>query len=135
MLEELRERFAGAILEGREEGNQTLLTVEPSLLLDISQYIKQAGFEYPADITAVDDGKALLVVYRIYSMGQNQYVVLKVPLARKGGRLPTVSSVWRAADWYEREIFDLFGVVFDNHPDLRRILLPADWEGHPLLKD
>ncbi|NIM04231.1 MAG: NADH-quinone oxidoreductase subunit C [Armatimonadetes bacterium] len=136
MLAELKEEFADGVLEGSEEGNQTTLTIRPSLLLDVSQHIRGAGFEYPADITAVDDGESLCAVYRIYSVERNHHVVLKVPVARKGGRLPTVSHIWKGANWFEREVFDLFGVVFEGHPDLRRILLPADWEGgHPLLKE
>ena len=134
MLEEIKKRFPQGIIEASEQDHQTVLTAEPSILLHLAQYIKEAGFEYPADITAVDDGKALQVIYRIYSIAQREYAILKVPVARKGGRLPTVSSIWRGAEYFEREIFDLFGVVFDKHPDLRRILLPADWEGHPMLK-
>jgi NADH-quinone oxidoreductase subunit C len=135
MIDQLKQLFPQGIIESAEKENELLLTAEASILFGLCQQLKEAGFDYPADITAYDDGKTLRVIYRIYSMSNNNYVVLSVPVARKGARLPTVCSIWKGAEWFEREIFDLFGVVFDKHPDLRRILLPADWEGHPLLKE
>ena len=135
MLDEIKRNFPRGIIEGSEQGNQTTLVVEPASLLALARYLNEAGFTYPADITAVDDGQALQVHYRIYSVEKKEYVLLKAPTARKGGRVPTVCTVWRGAEWFEREVFDLFGVMFDKHPDLRRILLPADAVGHPLLKD
>jgi NADH-quinone oxidoreductase subunit C len=75
------------------------------------------------------------VVYHLFSYRHRHAVVLKVGVARDNPRLATVSTVWRAAIWQEREIFDLLGVDFVGHPDLRRILLPEDWVGHPLRKD
>jgi len=135
LIERLREKFPKGILESSEHGNETLLTVEPAVLLDLCRQLNAAGFDYPADLTAVDDGKGLRVVYRIFSTSERRYAVLSVPVARRGGSLPSVSSVWRGAEWFEREVYDLFGVHFRGHPDLRRILLPEDWEGHPLLKE
>ena len=76
------------------------------------------------------------VVYHLHSMPLRHRATLKVELPREDGRsLPTISGVWPMADWAEREVWDLYGVSFDGHPDLRRILLPDDWEGHPLRKD
>jgi len=135
MIDRLKQLFPQGIIESAEKDNELLLTAEASILMGLCRQLKEAGFDYPADITAYDDGKTLRVIYRIYSMSNNNYVVLSVPVARKGARLPSASSLWKGAEWFEREIFDLFGVVFDKHPDLRRILLPADWEGHPLLKE
>lgn len=135
MLDEIKSKFETRILESEERGNETLLTIEPSLLVELAKFAQEAGFTYPADITAVDNGTDLHVLYRIFSLDKKAYLVIKVPTARKGGRLPTVSGIWRGAEWFEREIYDLFGVTFDGHPDLRRILTPAGFEGHPLLKD
>ena len=74
------------------------------------------------------------VVYNLYSISRNERVRLKVGIA-EGASVDSVTGVWPAANWMEREVYDLFGVNFRNHPDLRRILLPPDWEGHPLRKD
>jgi NADH-quinone oxidoreductase subunit C len=135
MIADLRAQFPQGIIESAEKGNQFLLTAEPGVLLRLCRQIKEAGFTYPADMTAVDDGQALRAVYRLYSMDEKRFVVISVPVARKGGRLASVSSVWSAMEWFEREVSDLFGITFDGHPDPRPILLPKDWEGHPLLKD
>ena len=79
--------------------------------------------------------KTLGVVYNLASMRLRHKITIKVEVPRDGGSLPTVSDVWSTADWHEREAYDLCGMQFENHPDHRRILLPDDWEGHPLLKD
>jgi NADH-quinone oxidoreductase subunit C len=75
------------------------------------------------------------VVYHLWSYRHNHLLVLKVMLPREGASLPTVEGVWGVANWHEREAFDMFGIAFTGHSDLRRILLPDDWEGHPLRKD
>ena len=86
----------------------------------------------------MDNGPAkgtLDVLYHISSIPLEHAVILKLTVEREGQKVPSLASLWRTADWHEREIFDLFGLEFSGHPDLRRILLPADWEGHPLRKD
>ena len=100
-------------------------------------------FDYLNCITALDHGpqaNTLELVYHLYSIPYNQQLTLKVLLVReKPGEalpeVPSVSHIWRSANWHEREAYDLVGISFTNHPDLRRILLPADWKGHPLRKD
>jgi NADH-quinone oxidoreductase subunit C len=95
--------------------------------------------KYEEDGTSQAPGKPatgdLGVVYHLHSMRHDHHVVLKVRLPREQPRVPTVSDLWPTALWGERETFDLFGIVFEGHPDLRRILLPEDWEGFPLRKD
>lgn len=89
-----------------------------------------SGVDWPdADPPAVE------VVYHLFSLPKKHWIVLKVRVPREGGRLPTLETVWKAANWHEREAYDLFGVRFDGHSDHRRILLPNDWPGHPLLRD
>ncbi|WP_353718176.1 NADH-quinone oxidoreductase subunit C [Dyadobacter sp. 676] len=100
-------------------------------------------FDYLACITAIDNGAAadtMELIYNITSIPYGLNITLKTVFPRNtaGNALPsvpTVSHIWRTADWHEREAYDLMGILFENHPDLRRILLPEDWEGHPLRKD
>ena len=95
-------------------------------------------FDYLSNLTGVDYGPErgqMAVVYHLFSIPFDFQLCLKVLLDRNQPTIPSVSDIWKTADWHEREAFDLFGIRFENHPDLRRILLPADWEGHPLRKD
>jgi NADH-quinone oxidoreductase subunit C len=98
----------------------------------------QAGFERLSTVTAVDRFPAeprFEVIYHLHSVARNQRLRLKCLLPGQNPEIDSATAVWRAAGWYEREAFDLFGIRFRNHPDLRRILMPDDWEGHPLRKD
>ena len=76
-----------------------------------------------------------MVVYQLYNIGTHQRLRIKAAVDENDARIDTVSGVWATANWLERECFDLMGIVFNNHPDPRRILMPADWVGHPLRKD
>ncbi len=106
----------------------TFLKTDPELAFDTLHCV--SGVDWPGA-----DPPAIEVVYHLFSLSKKHWIVLKVRVARSGGRLPTLETVWKAANWHEREVFDLFGVHFDGHSDHRRILLPADWPGHPLLRD
>jgi len=91
-----------------------------------------------SSVTAVDRYPAeprFEVVYHLHSVERNLRVRLKCRLGGENPQIESVTSVWRGANWYEREVFDLFGIRFNGHPDLRRIMMPEDWEGHPLRKD
>jgi NADH-quinone oxidoreductase subunit C len=95
-------------------------------------------FDMLSCITGIDNGPAsgtMEVVYNLYSIPFNHSVMLKVVLPRENPEVESVYSIWRGADWLEREVYDMFGINFKDHPDLRRILMPADWEGFPLRKD
>ncbi len=133
----LETRFGGTPSEFRDE--QTVM-IEPDQIVAASRYLKdEAGFEMLLDITAVDycpqvKGRFHLV-YHYLSIKNAQILVLRVPLDGDAPAIKTLEGVYPNANWYEREIWDLMGIHFSGHPDLRRILLPADWEGHPLRKD
>jgi NADH-quinone oxidoreductase subunit C len=87
-----------------------------------------SGVDYPKTST-------IQVVYHLYSYSHRHMMVLKVSASRDDPVIRTVAGVWRAANWHEREVFDLLGVRFEGHPDMRRLLMPEDWLGHPLRKD
>lgn len=95
-------------------------------------------FDALSCITGLDNGteaNTIEIIYNLYSIPYDQHLMLKVALDRKDPVIDSLCSLWKTADWQEREVYDLLGVEFRNHPDLRRILLPADWEGFPLRKD
>ena len=94
-------------------------------------------FDMLSCITGIDNGPeaTMELAYNLYSIPFDNHLMIKVTLARENPLIHTVSPIWRTAEWHEREVYDMFGISFNNHPDLRRILLPADWEGHPLRKD
>ena len=86
-------------------------------------------------VSAVDWPDRLEIVYHVASLTHGHALILKAPMPRDDARVPSVMSLWRGADWHEREAYDLFGIVFEGHPDLRRIMMSADWKGNPLRKD
>lgn len=95
-------------------------------------------FDMLSCITAIDNGPdagTIEIAYNLYSIPYNLHLMLKTSLSRDAAEIDSLSSIWKTADWHEREVYDMFGIVFKGHPDLRRILLPADWKGHPLRKD
>jgi NADH-quinone oxidoreductase subunit C len=114
--------------------------VEASKLIEVATAAKQddaLGFDCLSNLSGVDYPKLghIQVVYHLFSYGLRHGFVLKVNAHRDDPVVPTSAGVWSAADWMEREVFDLLGVRFEGHPDLRRILMPEDWPGHPLRKD
>ena len=116
------------------------IVVPLSRLLDVARYLRDtagAQFDFCSDLTATDwppRAERFDVIISLYSTALRHRVRLKVRVA-DGQAVPSVVSVWPAANWLEREVFDLFGIRFDGHPDLRRILMPDDWQGHPQRKD
>jgi len=140
LVKRLREKFDGAVIEASEFLGQLSIRIEPAHIVEVCDGLKRdddTPFNYLSDLTCVhypDRKEAPFeVVYNLYSIPANERVRLKVGV--DGDGVASVTGVWPAADWPEREVYDLFGVRFRDHPDLRRILLPPDWEGHPLRKD
>ena len=125
--------------------NWPTFEVVPEAALEVFRAARAAGFEHLADLTAVDwlegrpgdEAKAPVfqVVYNLYSYAHKERLCLVAYVPRAEPRLASAASVWPAADWHERECWDLYGVRFDGHPDLKRIMLPEEWDGHPLRKD
>jgi len=141
LVKKLKDKFGQAIGEAVEFIGQLSVTVERQHIVAICDFLRtdlKTPFNYLSDLTCVhfpDRKEAPFeVVYNLFSITANERVRLKVRVNEQEG-VESVTGVWPAANWLEREVFDLFGVHFAGHPDLRRLLLPPDWEGHPLRKD
>ncbi len=140
ILNKLTEKFADAIVEAKVEGVlEPYAKVKVESIREISSLMRDDSdlqFDTLMCLSGMDYGKGILgVVYNLGSIAKKHKFTLKVEISVEAANVPSVESVWRTADWHEREAFDLFGIVFTDHPDLRRILLPDDWEGYPLRKD
>ncbi len=130
---------ADAITGGKFDRGELTLEIAPSRIVSVCGFLKHdQQFERLSSVTAVDRYPAeprFEVIYHLHSLARKERLRLKCRLSGDRPEIESVTSVWRSADWYEREVFDLFGIVFTGHPDLRRIMMPEDWEGHPLRKD
>lgn len=141
LVKSLRAKFGAAITEATEFLGQLSVRVARDSIVEVCEFLKRDAatqFDYLCDLTCVhypDNFDAPFeIVYNLYSITRNARVRLKVSAGETEG-VESVTKVWSTANWMEREVYDLFGVEFKNHPDLRRLLLPPDWEGHPLRKD
>ncbi len=135
----LKEHFGDAIVELKEAPpSDPFIQVNPERLQDICLYLRDEGdmlFDYLSNLSGMDLAENLGVVYHLYSMKYKHTIVLKVTVSKENPNVPSVERIWRTADWHEREAYDLFGVIFEGHHNLIRILNPYDWEGYPLRKD
>jgi len=136
----LAQRFGQAVGAMAETRRDPFFTVKGEVLVELCAFAKAdpgLAFDALEDLTALDwpQRNVIELVLHLFSFQHRHGVVVKVELDRAAPSAPTLSAVWRAAEWFEREVLDLFGVTFVGHPDPRRIMLPDDWEGHPLRKD
>jgi len=136
----LKEKFAASIIDVVEFRGEVTVTVKKDSIIDVLMFLKKSlQYNLLTDLTAVDYlGKKedrFMMVYQLYSIPNKDCVRIKTPVSEADCRIPTATQVWLTANWLERETFDLFGITFDQHPDLRRILMTDDWVGHPLRKD
>lgn len=135
----LKAQFGDAILEAKLENvPDPFIKINPEKIKEVAAFAKDDSrlqFDYLMCLSGVDYKGKLGVTYHLHSMTLRHKIVLKVEVPTDAPNVPSVESVWKTADWHEREAFDLYGLNFTGHPDLRRILLPYDWEGYPLRKD
>jgi NADH-quinone oxidoreductase subunit C len=138
LVARLRAKFGAGIVEAMEDRKQAIVTVERARLAGIALHLRdEEKFDMLSDLTAVDwpkREKRFDVVLNLYSFPKNERLRVKA-WAADGEEVPSLTGVWPAANWLEREAFDMFGIVFAGHPGLTRILLPDEWQGYPLRKD
>lgn len=142
IAERLQQKFGDKVQQAALEGGNPAVVVAAEAIAELAAFCKgdpELAFENLMCLAAVDYPKEtpprFELVYVLYSYARRHRFCLKVHLPRESPAAPTVEGVWGVANWHEREAFDLFGIRFEGHSDLRRILLPDDWEGHPLRKD
>jgi NADH-quinone oxidoreductase subunit C len=141
----IEENFPGQVVGTVNHAGQVGVLLKKDMIKDICLYLRDGSslkMDHMADITAVDfsrypgdTGLRFEVVYNLISTVYHHRIRLKVRVPEEDPRIDSVSSIWQTANWHERETYDLMGIKFDGHPDLRRILMPDDWEGHPLRKE
>lgn len=140
-IELLQSKLGDDFLAVEQDRGEIVAVIDPMSIIMACKILHDdpnLKYDFLACLTAVDyfpDEPRFSVVYRLYSMSVNQWVGLRVPVSGHEPKVPSIESVFPAANWPEREVYDMFGIQFEGHSDLRRILMPADWEGHPLRKD
>jgi NADH-quinone oxidoreductase subunit C len=140
-LAALKDKFGAAVQAVVEFRGETTIVLDKAVIVAALQFLKETpelGFTFLATLTAYDDWPEeprFKVIYQLREMMRPTNLRLKVAVTGDDPVLPTACGIHRNADWHERELFDMFGLTFTGHPDLRRLLMPADWEGHPLRKD
>jgi NADH-quinone oxidoreductase subunit C len=140
IYQRLKARFEAGVGDCNLSAKDPFIIVEPSAIVDVCRFLRddpELRFDCLSNESGVDyKAKGVIeVVYHLYSYPHRHAIALKVDVPRDNPVMPTVEHVWKAANWMEREIFDLLGVTFTGHSDLRRLLMPEDWIGHPLRKD
>ena len=147
-LQRVQEKFLQEVIDTHAfRGDETVI-IRPDALRAVAQFLKETpelDFNFLMDVTAVDylnfaggqikKDPRFEVVYHFYSLKQNQRLRLKVPVDQKNPEIDTLSDLWPSANWYEREVWDMFGIRFRGHPNLKRILMYEEFQGHPLRKD
>jgi NADH-quinone oxidoreductase subunit C len=141
----VEEKFTGQVLATASHAGQVAILVRKEVIREICLYLRDEAslkMDHLADLTAVDfskypgdTGPRFEVVCNLISTVYRHRIRVKARVPEEDPRIDTVSPIWQTANWHERETYDLMGIKFDGHPDLRRILMPEDWEGHPLRKE
>jgi NADH-quinone oxidoreductase subunit C len=141
ILEQIKSKFSNAILHAEEFRGELTIVVPKGRIVEICRYVKEdeaLSFNLLADLFGIDmatPADRFGVIYNLYSFKTKQRIRLKVFTEEENPKVPTVTVVWKTANWHEREAFDMFGIIFEGHPDLRRLYMPEEFEYHPLRKD
>lgn len=139
----LKTKYPEAVIDGKTFRNELTINIKKDYIKKAAEFLyedSESAFDYLSDLCGVDlsrlDGSSNFeVVYHLYSIKLNHRLRLKVKIPASNPRIDTVTKIWKTADWHEREAYDMFGIIFQGHPNLERILTPEGFEGHPLRKD
>lgn len=138
LKEEIKNKFPDFFVDFSSLFGEDVLTIKKEGIVSVLSFLKDYGFELLLDITAVDymgKNPRFEVVYHILSFKEKRRMRIKVPVDENEPKVPTITSLWKNADWLEREVWDMYGIIFDGHPNLKRILMYEGFKGHPLRKD
>jgi len=141
VLERLKAKFLGTKLEANEFRSELTVVIPKEKIVEVCKFLKddhELCFNLLADLCGIDMNTSVNrfgVIYNLYSFTNKYRIRLKVFVEEEHPKLPTVTGVWGTANWHERETFDMFGIIFEGHPDLRRMYMPDEFEYHPLRKD
>ncbi|AEH45487.1 NADH (or F420H2) dehydrogenase, subunit C [Thermodesulfatator indicus DSM 15286] len=141
-IEMLKENFPDEIIEEGESAGQPYVVVKKEKIVEILRFLHDKPellFDHLADLTAVDWFKKKTprfeIVYNLFSIRYKQFLRVKAQVSEEDPQIDSVTSIWKVANWFEREVYDMFGITFKGHPDLRRLIMPEDWQGYPLRKE
>ena len=142
IINKIKEKFGDKVLESHNYRGDQTVTVRKEFVQEISKFLRddsELSFNFLMDITAVDylgkKEKRFEVVYHFYSLKNNNRVRVKIPVDEEDCTVDTLTDLWKTANWYEREVWDMYGIKFKGHPNMKRILLYEEFQGHPLRKD
>jgi len=142
IAEEIKKTFPDEVIGFTEFRGQVTVSLSKDRIVDICRYLHDSpdmSFDYPTDLCAVDNlgrGRTRFeVIYNLYSTKYRHRIILKAQVPESDPVIDSVTLIWSGMNWHERETYDMFGITFKGHPDMRRILMPEDWEGNPLRKD
>lgn len=139
IYEKLKAEFGDDVISLTEsKDSESFVLIKAPRITEVCLYLRDDAsmqFDYMVNLSGMDYKTNLTVVYHLYSIALNHRIVLKVELETENPVVPTVEQVWKTANWHEREAYDMFGIQFEGHPFMMRILCPYDWEGYPLRKD
>jgi NADH-quinone oxidoreductase subunit C len=139
-VQKLKEKFPGSVLDAYSFRGENTVVVKKEDIIEICRFLKddpELSFNFLSDLCGVDymgREPRFDVVYNLFSVSRHHRIRVKA-MVGEGGKVASVVGVWSTADWHERETYDMYGIVFEGHPNLTRILMPEDWDGHPLRKD
>lgn len=138
LVHRIEQTFKDGVISAADEGCFPFVLIQPEMVKEVLSYCAHDGgmrFDFLECITGVDAGQEIVVIYHLYSTTLSHRLNIKVAVPRHSARLASMTGFWHAANVYEREIAEMFGVLFDGHPNPRKLLLPEDWQGYPLRKD
>ncbi len=135
IVDKIRKKFGDKVEVSIKRNRRIIVKIDRDMILDVSKFLfEELDFKFFSTITAVDFPDRFECIYHI-SREDGIMILLKAKIPKNDPKIKSVVSIWPGANWHEREAYDLMGIVFEGHPDLRRIFLPEDFEGHPLRKD